>query len=63
MSTSVKSERIVQRCPGCGRLLRVPEKLRGLQVACKFCDQVMVVESAPQAEAAPQVKAAPQVDP
>ena len=62
MSTSVKSERIVQRCPGCGRLLRVPQKLKGMQVACKFCDQVMVVEPTPEAEDAPKVKAAPRVE-
>ena len=44
MSTAVATpERLTQRCPGCGRLLRIPPEMKGQKVACKFCDHPVVV--------------------
>ena len=43
MSTTVAAERLTQRCPGCGRLLRIPPELKGQKVACKFCDHPVEV--------------------
>jgi len=44
MSTAVASpERLTQRCPGCGRLLRIPPEMKGQKVACKFCDHPVMV--------------------
>src|SRR5262245_7444600 len=42
-STTVTPERITQRCPGCGRQLRIPPGMMGQQVSCKFCDHPVVV--------------------
>lgn len=36
-------ERITQRCPGCGRELRIPPAMKGQQLACKFCDHPIIV--------------------
>ncbi len=43
MSTTVAAERLSQRCPGCGRILRIPPELKGQKVACKFCDHAVEV--------------------
>lgn len=43
MTTATAPERITQRCPGCGRQLRIPPEMKGQQVACKFCDHPVVV--------------------
>jgi hypothetical protein len=43
MNTAVQAERLMQYCPGCGRLLRVPPELKGQKVACKFCDHEVTV--------------------
>jgi hypothetical protein len=43
MSTTTTPERITQRCPGCGRQLRIPPEMKGQQVVCKFCDHSVLV--------------------
>jgi len=43
MSPAEKGERIKQRCPACGRELRIPPEFVGQKVACKFCDHELVV--------------------
>jgi hypothetical protein len=45
MSTTMSAthERITQACPGCGRLLRIPPEMKGMQVQCKFCDHAVTV--------------------
>lgn len=43
MSATIKSKRLRQQCPGCGRLLRIPAELEGQKVACKHCDHPIVV--------------------
>ena len=54
MSTATSSDRLIQHCPGCGRVLRIPPQMKGQQVACKFCEQLMVAEAEePPATASP----------
>jgi len=43
MDSTAKSERIKQRCPACGKELRIPPEFVGQKVACKFCDHELVV--------------------
>src|SRR5262245_13662507 len=43
MSTTATPDRITQRCPGCGRQLRIPPGMKGQQVACKFCEHPVIV--------------------
>lgn len=44
-SATAVSDRLSQRCPGCGRILRIPPELKGQKVACKFCDHPVEVGS------------------
>lgn len=51
MSTATMApERLSQRCPGCGRILRIPPELKGQKVACKFCDHPVEVGAAQEVD-------------
>ena len=51
MSITARSERLTQRCPGCGRLLRIPPELKGQKVACKFCNHPVLIQAVEEIDA------------
>jgi hypothetical protein len=38
-----RPDRVIEACPHCGRLLRVPTEFLGKRVQCKFCSKELVI--------------------